>query len=334
VTLRALLFLVAGLFVASWCREATAQTTTNVVLSPTVTRRDGREPQGIKPNVINLADCEADDQVGFKINPISGANLTLEVWAGTSAECAVKHESILNGDQCWQLVVFPTPPSAAFEIPVRKILPRGEGGEAICGTTAASGTGSGSVSVYFVPMQGNVYSGTAAAYAMTFDLKGPPAPSGFTLGIGDTRLIPTWTATNSTDISSYRLYCQPSDTCTSDFLVPGEIPSTDEPDDVKTGTTSPISTQGEVNGLENGQQYICGMAGYDPLYNLGPLSNTDCETPKPVNGYYKLYREAGGTAGGGFCSFGRLPTSPQLVPLVFGALGLLIARRRRARSSR
>ena len=207
MTLRALLFLVAGLFVASLCREATAQTNTNVVLSPTVTRRDGRVPEAIKPSVINLADCEADDMVGFKINPISGANLTLDVWAGTSAECGVKHESILNGDQCWLLVTFPTPPASTFEIPVRKILPRGEGGDTICADTAASGTGSGSVSLYFVPMVGNAYSGTAANYAMTFDLKGPPATEGFNLEVGDTRLIPTWTTTNSTDISCYKFYC-------------------------------------------------------------------------------------------------------------------------------
>jgi len=332
VTSRALLFLVAGLFIASLCREATAQTTTNVVLSPTVTRRDGREPQGIKPSVINLADCDADDKVGFKINPISTANLTLEVWAGTTAECGNKaHNSTLDGSQCWQLLVFTPPPSSAFDIPVRKILPHGEGADTICATTAADGTGSGNVSVYFVPVAGNTQSGTTATYAMTFDLKGPPAPTGFTLGIGDTRLIPTWTATNSTDISSYRLYCQPSDTCTSDFLLPGQIPSTDEPDDVKTGTSSPISTQGEVEGLENGQQYICAMAGYDPLYNLGVLSETDCETPKPVDGYYKTYRAAGGTAGGGYCSFGRLPNNPGLVPVLFGALGLLVARRCRRR---
>jgi hypothetical protein len=57
-----------------------------------------------------------------------------------------------------------------------------------------------------------------------------------------------------------------------------------------------------MTGLENGIRYAVAIAPYDKVGNVGKLSTLDCATPEDVNDFFDLYREAGGKAGGGFCS--------------------------------
>lgn len=334
MTLRAVPVLVALSVAVSVCAQASAQTTTAAQLQGTPVRRDGREPQGIKPTVINYADCSVAENITFKLNILS-SSLSLDVWAGTVADCGnPMHVSTLEPEQCWRVATKTPWPMDQFQIPVREILPHHASGvdtapDTVCDDLAKTGTGNGSVTLYFIPLSGNQQSGgTNATYAMTYDLQGPVPPTDFNVGLGDSRLIPTWTAGSRADINSYRLYCQPSADCSSTYLIPGAIPGSEQPDDVKTSTAGPNSTQGEVTGLENDQNYICGIAAMDPNGNLGNLSDTDCGAPKPVNGYYKSYRAAGGQAGGGYCSFGRA-VNPAAPPLVLVAIAALAARRKR-----
>ncbi len=97
------------------------------------------------------------------------------------------------------------------------------------------------------------------------------------------------------------------------------------------GTGSVSSTQINVLGLKNGVYYNVAVAATDALGNVGPLSNVPCGEPVPVNDFWKLYYEAGGRAGGAFCSAEGVGT-----PAGSGAVGALmvasmvaIARRRR-----
>ena len=53
--------------------------------------------------------------------------------------------------------------------------------------------------------------------------------------------------------------------------------------------------------------------------NVGPLSNVPCGEPVPVNDFWKNYYEAGGRAGGGFCSADGVG-----VPAGTSGLGLLM----------
>ncbi|MGC4087458.1 MAG: hypothetical protein QM756_06125 [Polyangiaceae bacterium] len=337
MTLRALPFLVVSLFAATVCPEVFAQT---VTLSTTVVRRANREPTGIKTNVISYADCAADDKFTFKLaTALVPTTLTLSVWSGSVADCGSPMRAPGTvPEQCWEVGTYNPPPTGSFDIPVRDVLPHHatgalSAGADVCDTVASTGTGNGTLTIYLIPVNGNTLQGTAANYAVTYDLHGPNPPTNFHINIGDTRLIPAWTASSDTTIIGYRLFCEQSDSCVSSFLIPGSVPASTVPGGIQSSNPGPNATSGEVSGLANGEQYICGVAAKDALGNVGELSDTACGVPQLVNGYYKAYRAAGGAAGGGYCSFGRAPRGAMLSPLLFSALGALLVRRKR-RSAR
>jgi hypothetical protein len=106
--------------------------------------------------------------------------------------------------------------------------------------------------------------------------------------------------------------------------------------------TNPPSTTGvgsaakTVTGLTNGVHYSVAVAAVDGSGNVGPQSSPEqCATPAPIDDFYKVYRLAGGTAGGGFCSLDAAGAPVDLtvlaVPAAATAFGL--ARRRRRRKS-
>jgi hypothetical protein len=114
--------------------------------------------------------------------------------------------------------------------------------------------------------------------------------------------------------------------CYSRALVPGEIPDEALGRDT---ISSSLANEGRATGLTNGTTYVVGVAAYDNVGNVGVLSETACGTPAAVTGFYEMYREAGGDAGGGFCSVSRRSGSAAGFVLL-GALSLAWARRRRS----
>lgn len=338
MTLRALPVVLTAAVVASVCPVAHAQLTQTVTILGTPTRREGRLPLGIKPNVISYADCVADDKITFKLNNlVSSTNITLEVWVGTSgADCgnAVSRSPATVPTQCWQVFVATPWPTGSFDIPVRDILPHNVSGpntapDTVCDDVAGNGTGNGNPVMYFVPVAGqSVSGGTGATYNIIYDLKGPTPPTDFTVGLGDERLIASWKISGDRDITGYKLFCEETELCTPEVLKADSVPPTELPETVKTSMPGPNSTEGDVDGLENGKEYACAIAGTDAYGNVGKLSGIDCGSPKSVDSYYKSYRDAGGMAGGGYCSFSRV-VQPAIPPLLLAAVGALIARRKR-----
>ncbi|HOU92610.1 MAG TPA: hypothetical protein PLU22_16265 [Polyangiaceae bacterium] len=113
--------------------------------------------------------------------------------------------------------------------------------------------------------------------------------------------------------------------CDFGVLVPGAIPD----DTYRCGEGETIlASEGLATGLADGTTFAVGVSGVDLLGNPGPLSNVVCGTPQPVTTFFEAYREAGGTAGGGFCAFSRART-PASLGALFAAASLLGARRRR-----
>ncbi len=113
--------------------------------------------------------------------------------------------------------------------------------------------------------------------------------------------------------------------CDFGVLVPGTIP--DDAYQCGEGETV-LATEGLATGLTDGTTFAVGVSGVDLLGNPGPLSNVVCGTPQPVTTFFEAYREAGGTAGGGFCAFSRA-RAPASFGALFAAAALLGARRRR-----
>jgi hypothetical protein len=97
--------------------------------------------------------------------------------------------------------------------------------------------------------------------------------------------------------------------------------------------TSSLATSTKLLEVFPERQVAVSIAAIDRLYNAGPLSNVACATPMPVNGFTDLYHQAGGTAGGGFCSLRPGAGRRGIAGGIGVSLLLLVAcvRRRRAR---
>jgi hypothetical protein len=116
--------------------------------------------------------------------------------------------------------------------------------------------------------------------------------------------------------------------CTSSVLIPGK-PAPDSAIDcgsigaqgAKGGETDPV--------LDNDVRYAVAVATEDTLGNIGVLSKLACNTPKDTTGFYEAYSEAGGRAGGGFCTFRPAPRHATAMGLVVAAAACALWRRRR-----
>ncbi|MCU0692588.1 MAG: hypothetical protein MUF54_14400 [Polyangiaceae bacterium] len=104
--------------------------------------------------------------------------------------------------------------------------------------------------------------------------------------------------------------------CVSENLKPGVLPDPEYRCGEVAGGVS-----GTIKGLKNEVQYAVAVAGVDALGNPGKLSNVACKIPRPTDDFFNVYREAGGQAGGSFCTTGGAVGHGA----GFGGLGLLLA---------
>lgn len=125
----------------------------------------------------------------------------------------------------------------------------------------------------------------------------------------------------------------PSDgTCTSTWLVPGDVPPTCFP---VAGTATTGSKA--LKGLTNGTSYAFAVSATDTVDNPGPLSELVCGAPAPVDSFWKEYCKDGGQAcqpgACGCTSVGAGGTAlwPALSTIGLGAIGAALIRRRRRR---
>ena len=61
-------------------------------------------------------------------------------------------------------------------------------------------------------------------------------------------------------------------------------------------------TNGLIEGFAVGTSVAVAIASVDLVGNVGGFSTVSCAKTEAVNGFMDLYHQAGGTAGGGFCS--------------------------------
>jgi hypothetical protein len=116
--------------------------------------------------------------------------------------------------------------------------------------------------------------------------------------------------------------------CHSAILIPGEPPPEGA---IECGE---IGAQGATGGetspvLTNDMEYVVAIATEDNVNNVGVLSQLACNIPKDTTGFYEAYREAGGEAGGGFCTFAPAHKGATLwgLTLLVGACALWRRRR-------
>lgn len=308
------------------------------------------------PLYINREDCLGSDEFSFSVRVSEADGANFEVWLGQGgASCLLSSERATTGVGCTQLDTFALPAEANFTV----IIPSAKIAGSMSGVDScidnSTNTEPRGVTLYFMVLDGNedVGEGSYNAWDLTaVDLLGPVAPTELSVGIGDEQLIVSFEPkADDGDRSGYYVYSERLDgggggggsggsgdggmggvggsvagECVGATLVPGEVPAPGS------GKASADATEISAKGLENYVPYAVGVAAYDSVGNVGKLSSLVCATPLPVDDFYKNYRNAGGRAGGGYCSL-----SPGLrgdVLLFGGAAAALlgIALRRRARA--
>ena len=86
--------------------------------------------------------------------------------------------------------------------------------------------------------------------------------------------------------------------------------------------------------LDNDKIYAVAIAAIDQFGNVGPLSSVFCEKPERTTDFWENYKNAGGEAGGGFCSVegAGLPVGSLTVTGIMAVALVGAIRRRRERA--
>lgn len=270
---------------------------------------------------INYDDCVDNDLIQVPIQ-LQYMNLTLAWWGGTGNCSDDTQRALSNSTACWEIDSDDPAGYTEIEVSVKELM-AGLGSDDLCETA-----GSGTVHLFIMLLDGQNQKASLQE-TFSYDFSGPDPPTNVKLGIGDERLFPEWDGSTGSDLTGYRIYCEPiadADDCTAPNLHPGARP----PENLNCGSSrSDTADSGQATGLSNGQRYAIGVAAVDDDENVGTLSDLVCGTPEPVTGYFEAYRDAGGQAGGGFCAFGRRGPTGWL--WVFAAASLGLWRRRGAR---
>ena len=233
----------------------------------------GTRPANLSPLGISYADCIADQTLEFSVSlsGFTGAD-TLEVWAGTSADCAQASSRGVDvqASVCWrvasdQVGIVANPKTVQIPVRVQDLVgfeqgapfPPLGGAPGLTGAacTAQAGFTAVALNVTFVPVDPSTQAddGVAFVYQVNTDLVGPPAPSGLGEKPGETILNLTWNPNSDSDTAGYNVFIDP---------IPG-----------LEGVDSSVP-------IEAGQILVCPDAGAAPT----PEAGTDAEASTEDDG--------------------------------------------------
>lgn len=456
-----------------------AEAQTASLIASGITRTTSNRPAEQQRLWINRADCLANDAFNFPLT-ISGfiSGITLEVWVSEgSVDCKELNNRSGTNQQCWNVGTFsgnqtlnPILTVSARDIIGKHRQGGGPGQGTIEDCSAAATTDAPlPLQVFFLVQRGQEVLTSPEPYvSISYDLRGPVAPTGVKAGIGENILVLDWALSGSQDIRGYNFYCDPPNkeitgpaptplpkaacagsggasasgssgsngvglagtgggsgasgssggasgstsggasggalggsggasaggspsssggsdgglpfapdpggtagtasggttgtgtggsaaasgtgttsggsgskalpacvveeptTCPTSILIPGEVPD----ERYLCGSVTGLSSaSGIVKDLKNFQVTSVGIAAIDTVGNIGPLSKVVCRAPNPVDDFYKVYREAGGRAGGGYCSAGEVGRASTLAPfgLALSVAATRLVRRRKTR---
>jgi len=217
-TFRRLTALAAACTAAFVASLAQAQTVT--VQPQSLERKLGFRPSDQEPTWINYSDCTNQDELSFETILSGAVGYSLEVWVGASADCTPYEARLGNAPTCWQ--VYKTSPQATTQlvtIQAQDIIAQNKSSDASwgpnSGTSAdcdeAGGPTEGqTITLHFMLVDGTGQPvGTGSLYETKYDLVGPPAPTGVSAGVGEDMLVVKWSASTASDLTGYRIYCDP-----------------------------------------------------------------------------------------------------------------------------
>jgi hypothetical protein len=223
-----------------------------------------------------------------------------------------------------------------------------------CEEPAQNVLGATPFTIYFMLLDPNGNAVASDMWAGSFKLVGPPAPDNVSAGIGGNLLVVSFSynATPAdTTGNGYNIYCDPppggaaaadaglvedggvgtATMCPVPLISKVLAAGNDAPTDSRyqCGSGQKTSETANATSLVDGVPYNVAVAAIDIYDNVGPLSTLACQVPQPVTGFFKAYRDAGGTGGGGFCSFST-KREPVIFLALLGLASVFVFRRRRA----
>ncbi|WP_437638344.1 hypothetical protein [Sorangium sp. So ce854] len=352
--------LCAAALAAAALAGVAGQAGATVTISRDVERTGDRRDDANFPLWISRKDCLEDNDLAFTLTLREfSTNDTLSIWVSGTLDCT-QYSNRDTGTRCKEVLsVSNLDDTMPIRVPVRKIA-EALGAEG-CNSTAAS-TGALPLVIYFMRLRSPDEDATdVARWEQTkVDLRGPLPPGDVEARSGDGRLLVTFKPNEDEDVQGYYFYCDDAgqssgdaagaggggdgggqgtaggagdSACSSAKLVPGQVPDGLDP----CGDVGKAD-QGSAGNLTNGERSAVAVAAYDIVGNAGPLSALACGTPVAVDGFFEKYREAGGQAGGGFCSVGGPVGAGRWVSWPLGALAagaaLGLWRRGRRRGAR
>lgn len=120
---------------------------------------------------------------------------------------------------------------------------------------------------------------------LRFDVKKPGVPTLNEVSPGESNLKLQWDPPDDDDIGSYIIYYREEGS-----------------EDIRSKTeTNGNAKSYQLTGLTNFTPYEVWIAAEDESKNLGDESNHVSGTPEPVEDFWEVYRESGGSEDGGFC---------------------------------
>lgn len=202
------------LVISSWLLAAapawaqTFQPFTNAAFSRDQPYRKTQE----KPFWINRADCLADDVLHFQMKVNSPTDDNLEVWVG-NADCRSRAQRLNDDAGCWQIYEERAEDdSFTVHLRVQDIAARrpASGYRARGTIETCAVEWSSSLSFYFMYVNDTDDVISSIVWSETgVDLKGPSPPTSVVAGTAESSLVAKWTASKSTDLFGYRVYCAP-----------------------------------------------------------------------------------------------------------------------------
>lgn len=180
-------------------------------------------PVGLNPDGINFSDCISNMTLQYSVELSGFTGESLEVWASTGADCSVDTNRGNGGvPECWYVAnegainqvaetavnvnvrvqdivgLQQAPPSTAVLV--------NETSSACYAQPTSSAT---TITLFFLPVSGITFTGTDYSQQLTTDLVGPAAPSGVSVGAGDTLFVVDWTPNDDADTQDYDVFIDP-----------------------------------------------------------------------------------------------------------------------------
>lgn len=335
-------------------RPVAAQVTEGVTLDPIVSHSVARS--GFRTNdMINGADCLADDRLNFQMTVAGNQNTEVQIWAGAGCEVPANRSPSAQAP-CWMLFNMPVANGSMIaELHARDILsgrtlhvPGGTTPVAPVGTLV-DGVGLAAcdpsnvepsevleIQLFFMLVDDNSsVIGNTATWTARAKIGGPLPPAQVSVESGSERLRVRFRYDNDQSpdvaINGYTFYCDPPP---SSVMTTAADAADAQPrcDDSKTelmagsiadakyrcATASISATEAELLHLQASQPYHVAMAASDTFDNIGPLSTVACGVPRT--------RDVEARA----CSVSRrrAPHGVGLCSVAFALWGLGFARRR------